>query len=184
MGNNMIKEVILVEGRDDIIAVKASVDAEVVATHGYAYGAKLIAELNEIAERRGIIILTDPDFMGEKIRKDIASKVKNCKHAFLPQGKAIKKDDIGVENATPEDIRKAIEKARPTSVEKIEEYTKSDLLANGLIGGADSGSRRQLLSDMLGIGHGNGKQFLSRLNSFGITREEFEKAVKRIDEHR
>ena len=177
----MIKEVIVVEGRDDIIAVKAAVDAEIIATNGYAYGDKLIVTLKEISKRQGIIILTDPDFMGEKIRKDISSKVKNCKHAFLPQGKALKKDDIGVENATPEDIRIALDKARPTKIEIVENFKKSDLLKLGLIGDESSNEKRQKIADILGIGPGNAKQFLNRLNSFGISHSEFEKALKRID---
>ncbi len=45
-----------------------------------------------MAEKRGIIILTDPDYAGgEKIRKDISNNIRNCKHAFLPRGKAFKK---------------------------------------------------------------------------------------------
>ena len=33
-----IKEIIVVEGRDDITAVKAAVDAEIVAVNGFSVG--------------------------------------------------------------------------------------------------------------------------------------------------
>src|SRR5690554_2986142 len=128
----MIKEVIVVEGKDDITAVKAAIDAEVIATGGFGYKKEFIQTLKKIADKRGIIILTDPDYAGEQIRKDLSKHIKNCKHAFLPQGKALKKGDIGVENATKEDIIEAIQKARPNEVERKEEFTKEELIKHGL----------------------------------------------------
>lgn len=178
----MIKEIIVVEGKDDIAAVKSAVEAEVIATGGFGYNWKFIENLKIIAEKKGIIILTDPDYAGEKIRKDLSKHVKNCKHAFLPQGKALKKGDIGVENATKEDIILAINKARPVISEKRQEFNKEDLIELGLAGGLNSRSRREMLGDILGIGYCNAKQFLSRLNNFGITREEFVKALEMIEE--
>lgn len=177
----MIKEVIVVEGRDDISAVKAALDAEVIATHGFGYKRELVETLKSIAERRGIIILTDPDFAGEQIRKDLNARIPNCKHAFLAQGKALKKDNIGVENANKEDIIEAIQKARPHTVTKQVIFTKDDLILLGLSGGLDSRMRRDRLGDILGIGYANSKQFLNRLNNFGITKEEFIKAVERME---
>lgn len=177
----MIKEVIVVEGKDDITAVKAALECEVIATNGFGYKKELIDTLKSISERRGIIILTDPDYAGEQIRKDIASKVKNCKHAFLPQGKALKKDNIGVENASKEDIVEAINKARPEMVEKSILFMKEDLISFGLVGEKDSSLKREKLGEILGIGYCNGKQFLNRLNNFGITREEFLKALEGLN---
>ncbi len=181
-GGFLIKEIIVVEGRDDIVAVKNAVEAEVIATGGFGYDKAFIENLKIVAEKRGIIILTDPDFAGEQIRKSLCKNIKNCKHAFLPRGKALKKGDIGVENATKEDIIEAINKARPVFTEKREEFTKSDLIELGLIGISNSQKRREKLGDILGIGYANSKQFLSRLNSFGITREEFVKALERMEE--
>jgi len=177
----MIKEVIVVEGKDDITAVKAAVDAEVIATGGFGYKKEFIKTLKNIAEKRGIIILTDPDYAGEQIRKDLSKHIKNCKHAFLPQGKALKKGDIGVENATKEDIIEAIQKARPINIDKKEVFTKEDLIKHGLAGGPNSSERREKLAYILGIGYCNAKQLLNRLNNFGITKEEFYEALERIE---
>ncbi|MDO5725473.1 MAG: ribonuclease M5 [Tissierellia bacterium] len=177
----MIKEVIIVEGKDDIASVKAAVDAEVISTHGYAYGKEFIKLISEISKSRGIIILTDPDFVGERIRRDIASQVKNCKHAFLPKDKALKGDDVGVENATAKDIKEAIYAAKPIITERIDNFTMKDMIRNGLSGGKTSKSRREKLGKLLKIGNANASQMLKRLNSFGITREEFEEAVKELD---
>lgn len=171
----------MVEGRDDITAVKRALDAEVVATGGFMYGRKLVDTLKNIADRNGIIILTDPDYAGEQIRRDLARQIKNCKHAFLPQGKALKKDNIGVENASPEDILEAIEKARPENIDRKIRFTRDDLLQLGFIGGSGSKEKREKLGAILGIGYSNGKQLLNRLNNFGISRDEFLKAIERIE---
>lgn len=177
----MIKEIIVVEGKDDIQAVKQAVDAEVIATGGYWYPKSFIKRLKVASKKKGIIILTDPDYAGEKIRKDLSKHIKNCKHAFLPRGKALKKGDIGVENATSEDIVEAIKKARPVVEEKREEFTKRDLIEYGLCGVEQSSKRREKLGDILGIGYSNSKQFLNRLNNFGITKEEFFDGLERME---
>jgi len=179
----LIKEIIVVEGRDDITAVKNAVEAEVIATGGFGYSKEFVENLKVIAEKRGIIILTDPDHAGERIRRDLAKHIKKCKHAFLPQGKAFKNGDIGVENATKEDIIEAIKRARPTMTKRREEFTKGDLIEYGLAGGVGSKRKREILGDLLGIGYGNSKQFLSRLNNFGISREEFIRALEMVDNY-
>jgi len=176
----LIKEVIVVEGKDDIAAVKAALDAEVIATGGFGYKKEFIKTLEKIASKRGIIFLTDPDYAGEQIRKDLSRHVKNCKHAFLPQGKALKKGDIGVENATKEDIIQAINKARPSIIKKTNEFSKEEIIQLGLSASKDSAMKREKIGEILGIGYSNSKQFLNRLNNFGISREEFESALERV----
>ena len=62
----LIKEVIVVEGKDDIAAVKKAVNAEMIATGGFGINAKVIARIKEAQKRKGVIVLTDPDFAGEE----------------------------------------------------------------------------------------------------------------------
>lgn len=93
----VIKEVIVAEGRDDEIQIKKAVDAEVITTHGFGFGNKLINLLKEINEKRGIIIFTDSDYMGSQIRKRIAKEIPSAKHAYLSQSVSTKNGDIGVE---------------------------------------------------------------------------------------
>lgn len=182
----MIKEIIVVEGKADINKVKAVVDAEVIATGGFGYGDRFLKNLKDLSQRKGVIILTDPDFAGEQIRRRISKDLKNCKHAFLPQGKALKDGDIGIENANKEDIIEAIAKAKPTVETKENIYSKEDLISLGLTGGKGAREKREVIGDILGIGYCNSKQFLNRLNAFGIKREEFikayEQAIKRVEE--
>ncbi|WP_065107643.1 toprim domain-containing protein, partial [Streptobacillus moniliformis] len=119
-----------------------------------------------------------PDFAGEKIRKKIASEVPGCKHAFLPREEAKKDGDIGIENATPKSIIAALNKVRTENTEKRDEFKQVDLIRNGLIGNEEASLRRDALGKILGIGYGNAKQFLNRLNNYGVEREEFIDALK------
>lgn len=178
----MIKEVIVVEGRDDITAVKKAVDCEMIATGGFGFPKGVMERIKEAQKRRGIIVFTDPDFAGEKIRKTISQAVPNCKHAFLPREEAIKDGDIGIENASVESILHALSMVRTESIEKRTEFSHRDLVLNGLVGGENSSDRRDQIGKILGIGYGNSKQFLNRLNNYGVSREEFEDAVKKIDD--
>ncbi|SKA76716.1 RNAse M5 [Caloramator quimbayensis] len=175
----MIKEIIVVEGRDDITAVKRAVDAELIATSGFGITDKTIEKIKTASQKRGVIIFTDPDYAGERIRKTISEKVPGCKHAFLPKNKATKNGDIGIENASPEDIRDALSKVK-TEVSGREEFTMEDLYKYGLNGDEKASDLRDKVGAELGIGYGNAKQFLSRLNRYGITRQEYETAIKKV----
>ena len=177
----MIKEIIVVEGKDDVTAVKRALDAELITTGGFGFPKGVMERIKSAQERRGVIIFTDPDFAGEKIRKKIAAEVPGCKHAFLPREEAKKDGDIGIENATPESIRTALSKIRTENLQKREEFKQIDLIKNGLIGNEDASSRRDELGKILGIGYGNAKQFLNRLNNYGVSREEFNSALNSIE---
>lgn len=175
----MIKEVIIVEGRDDITAVKRALDCELIATGGFGFPKGVMERIKTAQKNRGVIIFTDPDYAGEKIRKKIAAEVPECKHAFLPREQAEKDGDIGIENASPESILAALENVRTETKENRKEFSQADLVRNGLVGMDNSSQKRDKVGRILGIGYGNSKQFLSRLNNYGVTRSEFEEALEK-----
>ncbi|WP_297790326.1 ribonuclease M5 [uncultured Anaerococcus sp.] len=176
----MIKETIVVEGKDDITNVKRAIDCEMIATNGLSFGMDLIERLKVINAKCGIIILTDPDYAGKKIRARIAKHIPTAKHAYIDRKKAIKKNDLGVENAEPDVIIEALKKAKAVNVMRKEEFTMADMVKSGLSLGSDARKKRAKVGDLLGIGYYNTKQFLSKLNSFGISREEFERALEKL----
>ncbi len=176
----MIKEIIVVEGRDDEAAVKRAVDAETIATHGFGIKQEIFVRIERASAERGIIIFTDPDFAGEKIRKRLSERFPEGKHAFLPREEALKDGDVGIENATPASIREALNKAKPSIADKRFEFTQKDLFENGLAGISGAAKRRDKLGKRLGIGYGNSKIFLNRLNQYGTSRQEFMKAVEEM----
>ncbi len=179
----MIKEIIVVEGKSDISAVKRAVEAQVIATSGMGLNENILKVIKKASENRGIIILTDPDYPGKKIRYMLSSQIDNCKHAFIPRDKANKNGDIGVENASPEVIREALTNARAEISEDRQEFTYGDMVYYELIGSENASKRRAGAGDELGIGYCSAKQFLKRINSFGITRKELEEAIIKAEKN-
>ena len=178
----LIKEIIVVEGKADVSAVKRAVDAQVISTNGLGINDKIINVIKKASKNKGIIILTDPDYPGKKIRNILASQIENCKHAFIPRDKANKDGDIGVENASKEAIIEALKNARAEVAENRQEFSYQDMVRYGLVGNDNASKRRRAIGDELGIGYCSAKQFLKRLNSFGISREELEDAIKKTIE--
>lgn len=177
----IIKEVIVVEGRDDIDAVKKAVNAELIAVGGFGINKRVIDRIKEAQKRKGVIVFTDPDFAGEKIRSIISKRVQGIKHAYIAQEDGLKDGDIGVENACPEVIIKALEGAKVTVEEKQEIYNMEDMLYFKLASDSRAKDRRMALGKELGIGYGNAKQMISRLNNYGIDRDEFVKAIQKVE---
>lgn len=177
----MIKEVIVVEGRDDITAVKRAVEAEMIAVGGFGINEKVIKRIREAQKRQGVIVFTDPDFAGEKIRRIISKRVPGIKHAYITQKEGRKDDDIGVENASPEAILRALKNAKCSEKQKIDTFTIQDMMICSLTMDERAAERRDFLGRELGIGYCNAAQFLSRLNNYGITKEEFIKAVDKMN---
>lgn len=176
-----IDEIIVVEGRDDTAAVKRAVACETIETHGFGMPEEMWKSLDTAYRNRGLIILTDPDHAGEGIRRRIKERYPGCKEAFLPRAQAVKGTDIGVENAKPEDIREALKRLRSEKEDRPDEITRKMFMEAGLSGEEGSRKRREIIADRLGIAYGNEKALLSRMNAFGITKEEFNEAVRAID---
>jgi len=168
-----IKEIIIVEGRDDVAAIGRALEADTIATHGFGITGETWNLIEKAYEDRGLIIFTDPDFSWEEIRKKLNAKFPLSKNAYLDREDATKKGNIGIENASPESIRSALEKSRCTLMEKRQEFTMEDLRAHDLVGGTGSAERRARVGKALGIGYGNSAAFLKKLNQFGISRQEF-----------
>ncbi len=80
----MLKEVLVVEGKMDVVAIDKAVDADCIITGGFALHKKTLDDIEKAYKKRGIIILTDPDSAGERIRKFLAKRFPEAKHAFVP----------------------------------------------------------------------------------------------------
>ncbi|MBO4235109.1 MAG: DUF4093 domain-containing protein [Firmicutes bacterium] len=229
MADNLpkIEEVIVVEGRDDTAAIKRAVRAVTIETHGFGISKNTWDKIDCAYKTYGIIVFTDPDHAGEEIRRKILASYPDAKQAFLTKEKASEKKriapneyaqedageknirkarpDIGIENASPEDIREALEKAKASIKTKVdlsaagdspshstsdspshendtlfETFSMKDLDEAGLSGGEGAKERREKIGDILGIGYSNAKGLLYKLNTLGIERKSFEEAVKKI----
>ena len=176
-----IKEIIVVEGKDDISKVKSAFDCDVIATNGTHFSKDLIRKLKEADKKCGIIVFTDPDYAGEKIRRIINKSIPNCKNAYLSRNLASSGNNVGVENAKVEDIIDAIENAKAVVVDNKNDISMSDITALGLNGLENSKSLRIELCNYLKIGYCNSKQLVNRLNSYGITKEDLIEVMEKIE---
>lgn len=158
-----IKEVIVVEGRYDKNALSQVVDATVVTLGGFSIfnDQEKLAFLRKLAEKQGIIVLTDSDGAGFVIRNYLKGALPKdqVKQAYVPdvygkerrKRKAGKEGKLGVEGMTPEVLLEALRRAGATFQDEDEmppvkdPITKADLFELGLSGGADSAVKRQAL---------------------------------------
>ena len=178
-----IKEVIVVEGKDDTKQIAKAVNADTYETNGSALNAEDLKRLAKLQETRGLIVFTDPDFNGERIRKIIRSHISGVKHAFIRRDQGVPKQahgSLGVEHATPEVIREALKDVYTQQPLNHQDWTIKDLREFGLTGRTDSRKRREQLGNVLGIGYGNAKQLVKRLNMFEISSEDLKQALSKL----
>lgn len=180
----MFKEVIVVEGRDDTRRLKEVYpEVETIETNGSAINQEVLDRIRVLQEQRGVIVFTDPDFPGNKIRQAVMQYVPDCKHAHLQKGDAIAKNGrgLGVEHASDEAIKEALTNLITPKNTVVEEIESQFLFDFGLIGHSNSAKVRERLSQVLGIGYVNGKQLQKRLMMFGITKQQVVDAL--TEEH-
>ena len=181
-----INETVIVEGRDDTINLKRAVDCFTIETHGFGIRRETWEQIEKAYSERGIIIFTDPDHSGEEIRRKLTERFPDAGQAYIARKDALKKGDVGVENAEPEVIAGALLRARDLMKRKVpleedisakDPITMNDLDELGLSGGEGSRELRQEAGKALGIGYANAKGFLRKLSGFGIKREELYEAI-------
>lgn len=157
-----IKEAIVVEGRYDKNTLSQMVDTVIIETKGFGVfrDKELLPLLRRLAQRRGLIIFTDPDGAGFVIRNYLKGAIEPglWKNAYIPdiQGKERRKRSpgaegkLGVEGMRPEQLEEALRRAGATfegekeaSPQPGNSVTKADLYTWGLSGRPDSAARRQ-----------------------------------------
>ena len=191
-----IGRVVIVEGRYDKIKLSYVIDGIIIETDGFGIfnnkeKQKLIRKL---AETKGLLILTDSDSAGFKIRSFIRGIVpaEQIKHAYIPDifGKEKRKTEpskegkLGVEGVKVQVIIEALEKAgvlcEETEKAERREITKLDLYEDGLSGKPDSDALRKKLLKHLDLPERlTSNALVQVLNTF-LTFEEYKTAIEEI----
>lgn len=169
-----MSSVIVVEGIHDEMRIKEIYpSANVVTTNGREISETTLNFIAELSKTNEIIIFTDPDTPGEKIRERIASIVPNAKHAFLRKKDAISKNHkkVGIEHASKACISESLALVYNNAI-KTYTIQIQDLYDLDLIGFENSALKREWISNYLNIGKPNAKTFLKRLNMLQIHKEE------------
>ncbi|MGI5970146.1 MAG: toprim domain-containing protein [Oscillospiraceae bacterium] len=185
-----VAETVIVEGRYDKNKLSQIIDAVILDTSGFGIfnDEEKIELFRRMAEKRGIVILTDSDGAGFQIRNFIKSRVTKGRvlHAYIPdvygrerrKKKASSEGKLGVEGMDSEVILKALRIAGVTMDGEAKQQangriTKSDLYTLGLSGTSGSAERRKQLLDKLGLPERmTANTLLTVLNAL-YTREEF-----------
>ncbi|WP_203623987.1 MULTISPECIES: ribonuclease M5 [unclassified Lacticaseibacillus] len=178
------KQIIVVEGRDDTKRLtEAFGSIDTIETRGSAIDQATLDLIKKAQATRGVIVLTDPDFPGEKIRKTISAAVPGVTHAFLPVKEAVPdhKGSLGVEHASPAALKEALAHLVTEQPDATPLIPRAVLLEAGLLGGPNARARRERLGDLLHIGYTNGKQLQKRLALFEISEDAFAAALKQLN---
>ncbi len=180
---------IIVEGKYDKARLTTVIDALIITTDGFGIfnSKEKQTFIKKIADEKGIIILTDSDAAGFKIRNFLKNIVPESKivHAYIPDiyGKEKRKDapskegKLGVEGVDNSVLEKALSdsglfKRTETNPDR-RLITTADLFEAGLSGGENSAEKRRALLVSMGLpARLTGKNLLSLLNSF-MTYDDF-----------
>lgn len=163
-----IREAIVVEGRYDKNTLAQVVDTLILETSGFGVfkDREKLVLLRRLAEKRGLIVLTDADGAGFVIRNYLKGSIpgRQVKHAYIPElyGKERRKrapgkeGKLGVEGMRPEVLEAALRRAGATVLDEEapaakNTLTKAALYALGLSGGPDSAARRKKLCKALDL---------------------------------
>jgi ribonuclease M5 len=168
-----IKEIVVVEGKTDTQVLKQLFDVETIETHGLGLDDKTLEYIKEVNETRGVIVLTDPDYPGTKIRNMIKEVVPSCKHAFVNRKDAIGEKKLGIAEARKEAIIQALENV-VSFKENSESISWEEFIDLDIIGHKD---KRMKIYETFHLGYGNVKTLFKRLNMVGITKKDIENKV-------
>lgn len=160
-----INEAVIVEGKYDKIKLSSILDAVIIITNGFGIfkDKEKLELIRYYARTTGIVIMTDSDSAGLKIRNYIKGAVKEGRiiNVFVPDilGKEKRKvrpsaeGKLGVEGISAKLLTEALEKSGVIASERkikpnITNYTMYEL---GLSGGANSRAFRERLQKSLGL---------------------------------
>lgn len=193
-----LTQAVIVEGRYDKIRLRSLLDATILETNGFRIfkDKEKLALIRALAHKKGIVILTDSDTAGFRIRRYLQGAIpkedhKNLYHAYIPEilGKekrkehASKEGTLGVEGMSTKILVAALERAGvltdAPAVPKKDPVTKIDFYEDGLTGKDDSASMRLKLMKLLGLPHYLSANALLEVVNAVMTREEYRQAVEK-----
>ena len=187
-----ISRPIIVEGKYDKIKLSRIVKANIITTDGFGIFSKEEKNLliRRLAEKRGVIVLTDSDGAGLVIRNHLKNLLPKEKviHIYTPQikGKEKRKNEpskegfLGVEGMELDWLIKALEPFADGNVPDRMELSKADLYELGLSGRDDSEKRRKALATALNLPTNLSANALLEAIRILISKEEFENALEKI----
>lgn len=191
-----INEAVIVEGKYDKIKLSGILDTVIIETDGFGVFKDKEKQrlIRFLAENRGIIIMTDSDSAGFKIRSFLngMTDVKNIKNVFIPDvyGKEKRKTEmsregkIGVEGLKTEMILSALQKAGVFCTENDRpsgrEVTRTDFFDDGVSGRENSSELRAALAKELRLPERISASSLLKIINNCMTYDEYKTALEKV----
>ena len=172
MNKKYIPGVIIVEGKHDVAKLSLIYESVFVITNGYEVPEKEIAFLKSLPKETNIIVLTDKDEAGKKIRVKINTILPNTINIEIKAPKDSKKK--GIAECRLEDIQKELNKY----VFDKKESREYDLYKLGLIGKENSNELKEKVCNKFNLGLVNNTNMIKRLNLLNITESQLEEEIK------
>ena len=173
-----LNELIVVEGKTDIDFLSSFIEADFYSVNGSAIYSKDISFLKEIEKNRPIIILTDPDFPGKKIREILNSNLTNVYNAYVRKEFAIKNHKVGVAESTINEVLLALNNLKKFETNVNSDLTMNDLYELNLNGSKNSKQLRRTICDYLHIEYLNATQLLKKLKMLGLNKNDLMEIIK------
>jgi ribonuclease M5 len=172
----MKKTLFVVEGTHDEHHLKALFPKiETLSIGGSAMHEESMSFLIQHQDAFDIILLFDPDYPGEKIRKQVAEKLKNPQHIYIDQSLARYKRKIGIEHVAKINLEEAFKHVVFNTHQNT--LSKEAFIDLGLEGHHEAKTRRALVSKTYHIGYANAKTLFKRLNLIGKTKEDIQRII-------
>lgn len=192
-----LEQAVIVEGKYDKIKLSSVVDAVIITTNGFSVikDREKLEIIRFFAKNKGIIILTDSDSAGFKIRNFLKGAISDGKitNVYIPDifGKEKRKaapskeGKLGVEGIDAEILLEAFRKAGVISTEddrKSEPVTKLDLFEAGLSGGSNSAEKRKELLKFLGMPELMTTNAMLEIINTMMSRDEFMDIIEKLSQ--
>ena len=110
--------ILVVEGASDKAFISTFLEADFVITNGSEVSRETIEYLKEAKKTRDIVVLTDPDSPGKRIRDILDQNIPGLLHAFVPKEHSIKHHKVGVAESTEFDVMNALSHIIPSKKNK------------------------------------------------------------------
>ncbi len=170
------QEVFVVEGRNDTRHLQEVFGPSIktIETNGSAISSATLQRIAEAAKIQGVIVLTDPDYQGERIRRRIQEQVPDVKHVYLQARQAQGQrahQNLGVEYTAAEDLRRALENVWTPRTEEVREISLKQLMDLKLVAHPQAAQKRQQVAEAFHLGPLNARQLRKQLANYGISYE-------------
>lgn len=166
-----VNAIIIVEGTSDVSKLNSILDSEYIVTNGSEISKETLDTIETLSKNHTIIIMTDPDSPGKKIRDIISTRIPAAKHAFVDKKHSIKKNKVGVAECDEEEILRALKDIKTLNANYKEIYSLKWFMDNDIFE-INTVKFKDFISYKYHIDKCNTKKIIKRLNQLEVSKKD------------